>query len=402
MHRHFNRYKNKVRKPNFFLYYFLLLGSFWILKLLLHIQVKNKEIIQKMNKPFILLFNHPSKLDFIYAYAPLWRHRINTMAAYYYFCQKNVGDLMHLVGAYPKTLFSPDLSAIKNTYKIVKRKGSIGISPEGRLSPHGAMESVHLSTAKLIQKMGVDVYCAHIHGSYFVFPKWAKNIRRGLIEIEYEHLFTSEILEKLELKEIENRLVQAMDYNEYAWQEKKQTRYKSNNLAKGLEYLLYRCPVCHEMYTLETNGNEISCSHCHTAFALDSKYYLHSQEKGPTTIKEWYEFQKEYERKNIPDDFSLRSPVVLKMPDKQGKGFIEVGRGMTTINAEELIYQGLLMGEETKISFPIKKIQTILFGPNEDFEVYHEDEFYYFVPENIKECVRYTILADVFYERVVK
>jgi len=90
------------------------------------------------------------------------------------------------------------------------------------------------------------------------------------------------------------------------------------------------------------------------------------------------------------------------MPDKQGKGFIEVGRGMTTINAEELIYQGLLMGEETKISFPIKKIQTILFGPNEDFEVYHEDEFYYFVPENIKECVRYTILADVFYERVVK
>lgn len=390
-------YQKTAKRPNFFLYYFFLFFIYLYVKIKCRFKVINK--VPKLKKPYLVLFNHPSKLDFIYTYAPLWRHRVSTMAAYFYFTNHKLGTLIHHVGAYPKYLFASDVSAIKNTFKIIKKNGVVGMSPEGRLSPHGTLESFHASTAKLIKKLEIDVVLNIINGAYLTFPKWATNIRRGRVEVEFSHILKASDIKEMSEVDIEKVLKEKLIYDDFAWQEKSQVSFSSKKIAEGLEYILIRCPVCHALYTIKTNKNHLSCSHCGMEAKLNNKYLFESEIKLPN-IRDWYMWQKEYENEHHKNDFILTSKVILKLPDPEGKGFKVVGEGYTSLMHDRLVYEGSVNGEEKRIDFLLSKIQVILFGANEDFEVYQNNTLYYFVPENIKECARYTILAEMFYRRL--
>ena len=319
---------------------------------------------------------------------------------HYYFCDYKLGTLIHLLGGFPKYLFAPDVSAIKNTMRIIRKEKAVSIAPEGRLSASGTLESFHFSTAKLIKKLAVDVIFNHINGAYLTYPKWAKDIRRGRVEVEFKHLFKAEEIPLLSEEEINERIAQVIQYDDFAWQEDKQISYRSKKRAEGLEYILIRCPKCHNLYTIQTKKDKLWCTSCHLEAQLDEKYQFISHEQLPN-IRDWYLYQKEYESKNIPNDYILKSKVILKLPSNVGKGFIQVGEGYSLLSQNELRYQGLMNKKIVDIRMSLKQLQVILFGANEDFEVYYNNTLYYFVPENIKECVRYTILAEVFYRRLV-
>lgn len=396
-----NYYKTNVKRPNPWIYYpFLFITSPYFF---LRGNVKvDKSQIKHLKKPFILIFNHPSKLDSCYVYFPLWRHRINTMIAYYYFCNYRIAEFFHQLGGYPKTLFAPDLAAIKNTIKIIKEQGAIGISPEGRLSPHGALESVHPSTVKLFKRLQVDVIMGHINGAYFAYPKWSKRIRRGRIEVSYEHLFTPEELNLSTEDVLLKKLEQAMHYDDYQWQAKKHIYYHGRKFAEGLEHILYICPQCKSRYTTQTKNDHITCSHCGYDMKLTHYYDFEGAGCIYTTIRDWYLFQKEYEKQTLLPNSKLESHVTLKMPDPKGKGFKIVGEGDVVFDESKLVYTGCVNGEKKTIEYKIENIQAIVFGVNEDFEIYQDNTLYYFIPDNIRECVRYAIVSEIFYERFMK
>lgn len=396
------KFKSKVRKPNFFVYFFLMIVLRIYIYLKCNVKVYKKNIRNmRKKKPFVLVFNHGSKLDFCFSYLPLTT-RINTMVAYYYFCNYKVGKLLRTLGGYPKYLFAPDISAIKNTMKVIKNNGAVGISPEGRLSPHGAIESVNPATSKLLKKLKVDVYCCTIRGAYFTFPKWSNEIRRGRVDIRYDLLFSKDDMMNLSEEVIQNKLEDALYYDEFEWQEENKVYFKGKNMAKGLDHILYICPVCHHMYTISSNGNYLECSHCHMNVKLNNYYEFETTYTIPKNIKEWYNWQKQYERDNLVPNFELVSKVKLKLPDPKGKGFSFVGNGKITFNKDVLIYDGLINNELKKIEYRIENIQAIVFGVNEDFEIYQDDNLYYFIPDNIKECTRYSILAEIFYNDYLK
>lgn len=395
------KFKIKVRKPNFFLFFFLYFFVYIYVKIRCNLQYNKKEVrLLRKQKNFLILFNHGSKLDFAFAYLPL-RKRINTMVAYYYFCNYKTGQLIHLLGGFPKCLFNPDISAIKNSLKIIKNNGSLGIAPEGRLSPHGTLESFNPAIVKLIRKLNVDVYMAHIKGGYLTFPKWSKHIKKGKVEVTYELLFQKDRILDMSEEAITQDLHQALSYDDFAWEEKENIAYHGRKFSEGLEYILYICPVCKKMYTLKTKDNRLVCSHCHEEIILNEYYQFISQYDIPKNIRDWYNWQKEYER-NIPDDFFLKSRVTLKLPSEEGKGFCFAGEGICLLNKDGLRYQGTINNEEKDILFRIENLPAILFGVNEDFEIYYSNTLYYFVPENIKECVRYSIIAEIFYKKFLE
>lgn len=381
------------------LLYFLfakVLGIFCKLKFKYNLK---KNGIEKLNTPSIILFNHGSAIDFMIDVAPLYPQRVNIVTAFYYFCNYHLGRLIHALGAFPKFLYQPDVSSIKNIKRVLRNNGIVCLAPEGRLSPHGELESIIPSTVKLLKKECVDVYLLKNHGAYLSKPKWAKTSRKGRIDIEYIHLFTKEELQTLSLQEIYDKLYDNIYYDEFKWIEENNVTFKGKKFAEGLENILYLCPVCGKEYTYVTKGNKLECTHCHTKVILNNKYKFVSDNKEiPSTIKDWYNYQKTIERQNIQDEnYILQSNVLLKQPDPKGNGFKEVGQGICTLTHIGLNYKGTKNGENVDILFRLENVPALPFGANIDFEIYHDQTLYYFVPENTKSCVKWSIVEEQMY-----
>ncbi|HHX00417.1 MAG TPA: hypothetical protein GX740_03845 [Acholeplasmataceae bacterium] len=397
-------FQNNVKEPNKFLYWFFkgLLKKLYFKKV--NLQLKNVEIFKDVEGPFILLYNHPSFFDWMYTFIPLYPKRVNAIMAYYYFCNYRLAKVLHKLGCFPKFLYQPDISAIKNIKKVINNGGILGIAPEGRLSAYGELETLAPATEKLIKHLGAPVYIGKISGGYFTKPKWAANIRRGRVDLEYELLFTPEDLKTKSLEEINTILNKKMYYNDFKWQKENKVYFKGDKFAEGLENILYVCPECENEFTIHTKDNQIKCSHCDLDITLNNYYEFESNNKNiPETIKDWYLFQKSYEAKNIlKPNYQLTTEVTLKLPDPKGKGFAIVGSGVTTLNENGLKYVGTLNNETVTKEFKLQNIPAIPFGANENFEVYHDNTLYYFVPKVPRHSVKWSVVAEALYNKYIK
>ena len=60
-----------------------------------------------------------------------------------------------------------------------------------------------------------------------------------------------------------------------------------------------------------------------------------------------------------------------------------------------LRYIGTEDGKDIDKLFAIESGARVLFGSGEDFEIYENDQLYYFVPENKKMCVEWYIVSEI-------
>jgi len=394
---------NIVLNQNGFIYWFFL----HIFKLFFYkrLNVKlNKNGIEKLNNPSIVLFNHGSAVDFINVMIPIYPQKANMVTAYYYFCNYHLGRLLNQLGCFPKFLYQPDISAIKNMHKVIMNDGILFMSPEGRLSPHGQMESYIPSTIKFLKKEAVDVYVIKSHGAYFSKPKWSKTFRKGRIDTKYYHVFSKEDLLNMSYQEIYQKLYDVLYYDDYKWMAENNVSFKGKKFAEGLEQILYMCPVCGKEFTYESKGNIMECRHCHTKVKLNKNYYFECEHPSiPKTISDWYNYQKEMERKRILEgNYVLTSNVLLKQPDPKGLGFTVVGSGIATLSEEGIRYKGTINNEQKDILFKLENIPALPYGVGENFEIYHDQTLYYFIPENIRHNAKWSIVEEQMYIELQK
>ena len=161
------------------------------------------------------------------------------------------------------------------------------------------------------------------------------------------------------------------------------------------------CPICKNEYSYTSHKDVLTCSCCNNKVALDKYYNLISDnEKTPKNIKDWYLYQKQVERNKIEDEnYVLSSNVTLKLPDPDGKGFKVSGKGITTLTKKGISFKGIINNEEKEIFFDIKNLPAVPFGVKEDFEIYHDNTLYYFIPDNIRECVKWSVVAEQMYQK---
>ena len=76
--------------------------------------------------------------------------------------------------------------------------------------------------------------------------------------------------------------------------------------------------------------------------------------------------------------------------------------GTTTLSKQGVFFTGILNGEPTEILFKLQNVPAIPFGVNEDFEIYHNDTLYYFIPDNIRECVKWSVVGELLYIKYIK
>lgn len=355
--------------------------------------------------PSIVLCNHGSFFDFLYAGILLRKCRPHFIIARLYFYHTWLGRLLKWLGGFPKSMFALDPESTKNTLRVLRGGGVLAMMPEARLSTVGKFEDIQENTYSFLKKVGVPVYTIKIHGSYLAKPKWGTGLRRGaLVESELEPLFTAQELETLSVEDIQARVEERLCYDEFRWLETRpEIHYRSRNLAQGLENILTICPVCKQHYTITTKGRDIFCEHCGKLTSLDSRYAFSSDFRF-RTFAQWYEWQKSVLQEQISrdPDYSLSSGVELRLPSADGKSLTRsAGAGVCTLDRTGLTYVGTRDGEPYEVHFSIKRIYRLLFGAGENFEIYNGSEILYFVPAERRSAVDWYLTSMILYDEAM-
>ncbi len=387
-----------VKKPNPIVYFIMRIGFFFYRRSKVRV-VKN--IKEKVKGPCIVLCNHGSFVDFLYAYALIAKEKPNIMLARLYCYRKDLAFLLRNLGAFPKSMFTTDIENAKNCLKALNNGRVLVMMPEARLSTVGKFEDIQPATHKFFKKMGVPIYTLKINGGYFSNPKWGDGWRKkSVVEITLDKLIDEQEIKDMSEQDLRNKIESAMQYNEFEWlKTHPELEYKHKTLAVGLENILYTCPNCNKKHTIASGDKYVVCCNCGLRANLDNRYAFVGG-KPFNNFAEWYDYQKEQLKIEIESDenYSLQSKVTLKLPSTDGKTFMRVaGYGTCTLDRKGLCYKGSLDGEQIEKFFPLQTIYRLLFGAGEDFEVYENKVLWYFVPDNKKSCVLWYNASEILY-----
>ena len=366
------------------------------------IKPKFKNNVGKLERPSIVLCNHGSFIDFVYAGRILRKEKPHFVTARLYTYHKKLGKIMKKVGCIPKSMFSADLENAKGCMRVLGHEGVLVLLPEARLSTVGRFEDIQPSTYKFLQRSNVPIYVINLRGDYLANPKWGDGARKGgVVEVELNRLLSAQEVAELSLEELQTKIEAALDYDEFAWLESKpELKYRKKTLAEGLQNILYICPNCGGRYALNTKNHEIFCEKCGEKWSIDDRYAF-VDKKPFENFTDWYAWQVEETKKEIinSEDYRLESKVELRHGSKDGKSFTRhAGEGVCTLTKEGLRYCGSEDGQEIEKFFPLSQIYRLLFGAGENFEIYEGKEIWYFRPEEKRSCVTWYVVSALLKE----
>ncbi len=390
----------KVKEPNAFFNAIMFAGLKCWLRRRVKCKIKRNDI-DKLERPAVVLCNHGSFIDFMYFSMLLSKEKPHVVSSRQYFYEKKLGNLLKRLGCIPKSMFSADVENVRNCLTVIKNDGVLVICPEARLSTAGDFEDIQPGTMSFLRKMGANaaIYTIKFGGDYLAMPKWARKnnkryIRRGsTVEAELSLLYAKGESVKDTLEQFEQRVLDVLDYNDFDWlAEHPDMHYPQGDLAEGLENILYRCPECGKEFTLTTQGNTITCSECGYTDTVDDRYNFTSSVRHFDNHQQWYHWQLAQMQEQIDADpeFELRDEVTLYHESiGGGKQLTCAGKGECVFNRQGLTYTGTDGEEQITKFFPISSIYRLLFGADEDFEIYEGEHFWYFVPPDKRTCVKW-------------
>ncbi len=202
---------------------------------------------------------------------------------------------LSLVGSIPKSKAIPDIDTINWIVEVIrKRKGVVGIFPEGQQSWDGKTLPLFPSTAKLLKLLKVPVVAARIEGGYMSLPRWTWNRRKGRVKIVWSILFKGEELKTLKAEEVFARLEAGLAHDEYASLAAEPIRFHSRRRAEHVELALFTCQDCGSIGRMRSRGNHLHCHACGSAWTLDRHGHFHALGKAGLrfdTIKAWDAWQ---------------------------------------------------------------------------------------------------------------
>lgn len=303
----------------------------WLLKPLVYIwmwsDAKRKVVCDpsvdlKRKEPYVMLANHTFMFDVVHV--PLrFKHTPFIIASQTLFTKQPskflVTQVAHVI---PKSKGKSDISTIKNIFNAIKKGYPVLIFPEGDTTFYGETGYVEESTMKLIKKLNLDVIICNVKGGYLSKPRWALGKRkRRKIELNYNLEITKERLQTLSSEEIGVIINNALYHNDYEYQRKVMIPHPGKELALGLENVVYVCPHCEGINTIQTSGNTITCSNCHKEGFIDKYGFIHDFVFD--NLIDWNNYQRKYTeqlKKSV-----IKSEAVLSYMDREDDSQTIVG-----------------------------------------------------------------------------
>ncbi len=296
--------------------------------------LKHRTILRKygtegLKPPYVLLCNHNAFLDFKVATRAIFPHRANYVVAIDGFIGRE--KLLRDVGCICKRKFTSDLTLVRQLQQVIKNGDIAVIYPEARYSLCGTTAVLPESVGKLCRLLRVPVVTLICHGHHVNSPFWNLH-ERGVAptEAEMRLLFTPEELAGTSPDEINRRIVEAFQYDDFAWQKARGIRIRYPKRAEGLHKVLYQCPACSAEYQMSSHGHILRCLACGKRWEMTELGELHAPE-GETEfshIPDWYEWERENVRREVEEgrySSGVLPVTVDSLPNADG--FLRLGEG---------------------------------------------------------------------------
>lgn len=315
-----------------------------------------------LKPPFLLLSNHNAFMDFKVLTRAIFPRRANYVVAIDGFIGREW--LLRSVGCICKRKFTNDITLVRQLARVIQNGDIAVVYPEARYSLCGTTAVLPESLGKLCKMLKVPVATFICHGHHVNSPFW--NLRpRGVkpTEADFKLLFTPEDLAAKSVDEINDALVEAFQYDDFAWLKEKGLKMKGDFLAEGLDRVLYQCPHCGTEYEMGSKGNELFCSHCGKRWKMAPDGVLSALE-GETEfshVPDWYEWEREQVRSQVENGTYTSGELQVEVRSlPNSKRFIPLGKGTMVHDGNGFrVCVKDLLGHEYKMEIPVASAYSV-------------------------------------------
>lgn len=397
---------SSVKKPNAFLYYSIV-PFIKLYFLIIYRHKVDKSALRDLKPPYLAVAGHCSWLDYLITSVSMYPVRMNYVGAYNFFRDKTLKILFTWLGVIPKHQFTSDVSAIKKIKYCIGHNRVVALFPHGCLSNEGRPGGfATFGIAKLIRHLHVPVVAIKTDGGYLTRPRWSNISRYGRLETTITPILSVEEIDRLTNNEIYERVIQAIDFDDYQWQRENMVTFRSRRPAEGVEYVLYKCPKCMREFTLRSAKHRLYCQACGNAVRMNR--YLMFEPETPDSvlfdgIDHWYDFQKACLEEEIQNPaFELIANTELKFAEPGKFGYQHQGFGELRLTRDAIIYTGTARNERTELVLPMANIPMIPYAANEYIEVATGEDIHRFILEDRREMMKWVLavrlIRDQYYE----
>lgn len=148
------------------------------------VRIQGTENVPKEG-PFILVPNHQSVLDPIYIQGSIERNDVFTMTKSTQFGSSFFRWVLPRVNALPTRRYKVDPQVVRAALRHLDAGHGVCIYPEGERSWDGTIQRLRRGALRLVLKAGVPVVPCGIQGSFDVWPRWSRRIRRRTVTIRF-------------------------------------------------------------------------------------------------------------------------------------------------------------------------------------------------------------------------
>ncbi|MBO7304707.1 MAG: 1-acyl-sn-glycerol-3-phosphate acyltransferase [Clostridia bacterium] len=384
--------KQKIGKPNAFIYTMAYLAMKRKYTKKYGISY-DREIVKNIKGPAIIVATHTSDMDHYLSALTLYPIRPTYIVSEHFMHNPSTAGLLKLMHVIPKKMFTPDASTIVKILRAKHEGAVIVIFAEGRLSCYGHTLPIADGTAELIKKLGVDLYAWKAEGAYLTFPKWRDkgDDRPGKIHASVKLLLTADEIAEKDVCEIQRITADAISNDDEMAMDG--IEYRSENIARGVDKILFKCPICKKEGTVKEDSGHIKCE-CGLDATLDSQYRLHGSPF--TRVNEWFEWQ----QSSIDTETeSISSKARLGCCGDDGFMDANAGEGEIYIDKDVFRLKGTMHGEEIEFEVSPEKIVAFPITPGDHFDIYHNGRLIYVSPQpNPNMTVKWVCFLDKLME----
>ncbi len=393
--------KVKVRRPSFFLYWLVayITRPFFMLKWR---QKIDRSGLKGLKSPIVAIGNHGSTIDVILSIIALLPKRYNIITGRDLFTWTALKPFIKSFGAIPKSQCSVDLASLRTMQAAVEQKRNLLLFPEGKTSIDGKeLKYLSPSIGKFIKLLDCSIVIVHTNGAYLTRPRFCTGFKKGRIETKAYVLMTQEEVRKTNGKVIYEKIRDAIKFNDHEWQRENNIRFKSDEPAQNLNYILYKCPKCGAEYEMKiVDGKFIECGHCGNKVEYTEYGELKAVGDSKTfdRVDLWYAYERDAVTEELKQpDFEFKKEVTLLYDDGETGKFIESGEGDLSFKNGSVIYNGTFNGETVELSQNMDAMNAIVTKTKEGVDLTFDEKIYRFMFKEHKWSTKFGLFVEQNY-----
>ena len=246
----------------------------------------------RVNGPFLLVANHVTNWDPILA-ACSFPEQIYFVSSEHLLRAGFAGKLVSWLQApIPRQKSGNAAGTVLTMMRYLRRGLNVCVFPEGNRCWDGVTMEFLPSVAKLARSSGASLVTYKFTGGYFASPRWAGNsVRRGKMHGAAVHVYSPEELRAMTPQEINEHIAADLHEDAYERQRKNPVRFEGKRLAEHMETLLFLCPRCGRMHTMQSRDDTVVCWKCGFSFRYLPTGFLSGDNLPFDNLRDWTRWQ---------------------------------------------------------------------------------------------------------------